>query len=59
MDLQLFLKDPMLLRNQCYIDGHWAAAESGLTFEVSDPATGSEIASVPLMGASEARQKRS
>ena len=34
----LNLKDPSLLREQCFIDGQWVGAEQ--TIEVSNPATG-------------------
>ena len=33
------LKDPLLLRQACYIDGSWAAADSGGTLPVHNPAT--------------------
>jgi len=36
----LNLKDPALFRQQCYIDGKWADADSGKTLPVSNPATG-------------------
>ena len=50
------LKDPSLLRQQCYIDGRWAAADSSATHEIANPATGQKIGTVPVMGASEARR---
>ncbi|MBR9828579.1 MAG: NAD-dependent succinate-semialdehyde dehydrogenase [Oceanospirillales bacterium] len=43
------LKDSRLLRQQAYVDGHWIGAKSGETFAVLNPATGEEIAQVPLM----------
>ena len=49
----LNLKDPGLLRQACYIDGHWVAADSGERFPVTDPADGRVIASVPRAGAAE------
>ncbi|MBR0567078.1 NAD-dependent succinate-semialdehyde dehydrogenase [Azoarcus sp. L1K30] len=49
----LNLKDPGLLRQACYIDGHWVAADSGEAFPVTDPADGQVIASVPRAGAAE------
>ena len=49
----LNLKDPGLLRQACYIDGHWVAADSGEHFPVTDPADGRVIASVPRAGAAE------
>lgn len=48
------LKDPSLLKTQCYIDGQWCDADSGETIEVYNPATGELIAEVPKMGRAEA-----
>ncbi|AXK40116.1 NAD-dependent succinate-semialdehyde dehydrogenase [Crenobacter cavernae] len=48
------LKDPQLFRQRAYIDGAWCDAESRATVPVLDPATGEQIATVPLMGESEA-----
>lgn len=50
----LNLKDPSLLREQCFIDGQWVGAEQ--TIEVSNPATGQSIAKVPRLGAQQVRQ---
>jgi len=50
------LNDPTLLRQQCYIDGQWLAADSGATIQVNDPATGDHIGSVPKMGTAETRR---
>ena len=47
---------PDLLRNQAYVDGAWADADSGATFPVVDPATGVTIAEVPRMGVAETRR---
>ena len=33
------LQDQSLFRQQCYIDGAWADADSGDTIDVTDPAT--------------------
>ena len=52
----LKLKDPKLLRNQCYIDGQWVEAEEGKTVPVTNPATGELLGTVPNMGAAEARR---
>jgi succinate-semialdehyde dehydrogenase/glutarate-semialdehyde dehydrogenase len=38
------------LKQQCYIDGAWVAADSGKTFAVIDPGTGKELGTVPSMG---------
>jgi succinate-semialdehyde dehydrogenase / glutarate-semialdehyde dehydrogenase len=50
------LKDSGLLRNQCYIDGKWAAADSGAVREVHNPATGELLATVPYAGVAETRR---
>jgi len=50
------LTDPSLFRQQCYIDGEWADADSGETQAVSNPATGEQIGTVPKMGAAETRR---
>ncbi|MFG1372308.1 NAD-dependent succinate-semialdehyde dehydrogenase [Xanthobacter oligotrophicus] len=42
-----------LLREACFIDGTWVAADDGRTLAVADPATGATIARVPLCGATE------
>ena len=52
----LKLKDPKLLRNQCYIDGQWVDAEGGKTLAVTNPATGELLGTVPNMGAAETRR---
>nr|WP_256929956.1 NADP-dependent succinate-semialdehyde dehydrogenase [Shewanella xiamenensis] len=44
------LKDPSLLRQQCYINGQWCDAQSKETVAIANPATGAVIASVPVMG---------
>ena len=50
------LKDPTLLRQQCYVDGAWIDAETGGTVPVSNPATGELIGTVPSLGAAETRR---
>jgi succinate-semialdehyde dehydrogenase/glutarate-semialdehyde dehydrogenase len=52
----LKLSNPDLLRQQAYIDGQWVDADDGATFDVTDPANGDSIASVPAMGAAETRR---
>ena len=52
----LNLKDPALFRQQCYIDGKWADADSGKTLPVNNPATGEILGTVPNMGAAETRR---
>ena len=41
------------LRQQCYIDGQWCDADSGATFEVTDPGSGAVLGTVPKVGADE------
>jgi succinate-semialdehyde dehydrogenase / glutarate-semialdehyde dehydrogenase len=52
----LTLNDPKLFRPQCYLDGAWCDAESGATIDVTNPASGEVLGSVPKMGASETRR---
>ena len=47
------LKDSNLLRQACYINGTWVAADNGETLAVNNPATGALIATVPRCGAAE------
>jgi len=47
---------PGLLRQRCYIDGTWCDADGGQTIEVTNPATGLVIGTVPRMGAAETRR---
>jgi succinate-semialdehyde dehydrogenase / glutarate-semialdehyde dehydrogenase len=42
------LNDPVLLRQECYIDGTWVSAKE--SFEVLDPANGKVIGRVPSFG---------
>jgi len=50
------LNDTGLLRAQAYIDGQWLAADDGGSFDVTNPADGSRVGSVPDMGAAETRR---
>ncbi|MDX1556310.1 MAG: NAD-dependent succinate-semialdehyde dehydrogenase, partial [Xanthomonadales bacterium] len=50
---QLNLENPDLLRSQAYIDGQWVDADDGGTFDVTNPADGSLVATVPEMGKAE------
>jgi len=52
----LTLKDPTLLKQRCYINGSWCDAVNGKTIDVTNPATGGVIGTIPRMGASETRQ---
>jgi succinate-semialdehyde dehydrogenase/glutarate-semialdehyde dehydrogenase len=49
----LNLKDPSLLRQQCFINGEWCDANDASTIKVINPATGESLGSVPHMGAPE------
>jgi len=50
------LKDPQLLREKAYLNGEWVGADSGASFEVTNPATGAVLARVPDMLEGEARR---
>ncbi|EJL90418.1 succinate-semialdehyde dehydrogenase [Herbaspirillum sp. CF444] len=52
----LQLKDPTLFRQQAYINGTWCNADNGGTHDVSNPATGEKIGTIPDMGAAETRR---
>ena len=47
------LADRDLLREMCYIDGKWQAADSGQRIAVTNPANGEVLGYVPRMGADE------
>ncbi|MFQ5931881.1 MAG: NADP-dependent succinate-semialdehyde dehydrogenase [Nitrospiraceae bacterium] len=50
------LKDASLFRERCYLDGTWAAAQDGGVIEVSNPADGSVLGTVPSMGTADTRR---
>ena len=50
------LSDSNLFRQQCYVDGQWADADSGETIDVTNPANGDVIGTIPRMGAAETRR---
>ena len=52
----LALKDPSLLRQQCYINGKWVDADSSKAIDVINPATGEVLGTVPNLGAAETRR---
>ncbi|WP_336333237.1 NADP-dependent succinate-semialdehyde dehydrogenase [Pseudomonas putida] len=52
----MLLKDPQLFRQQAFIDGEWLDADSGQTINVTNPATGEVIGTVPKMGTAETRR---
>ena len=50
------LPDSKLFRQQCFIDGAWVDADSGETVDVTNPATGEKLGTVPKAGAAETRR---
>jgi succinate-semialdehyde dehydrogenase/glutarate-semialdehyde dehydrogenase len=54
--MSIKLKDPTLLRELCFIDGGWSAADNGATLDVTNPATLKKLGSIPSMGAAETRR---
>lgn len=54
MSASFQLKDPTLLRDQCYIDGQWTGGAKTIT--VVNPATGDTLGTVPDLGEAETRR---
>ena len=52
----LNLSDPSLLKQLCYLEGQWQNADSMKTIEVTNPATGEVLGSIPRMGTQETRR---
>ena len=50
------LSDSKLFRQQCFINGQWIDASSGETIDVTNPATGEVLGTIPKMGAEETKQ---
>jgi succinate-semialdehyde dehydrogenase / glutarate-semialdehyde dehydrogenase len=50
------LRDSKLFQQLCFINGSWTGADSGQTIDVSNPATGEKIGTIPKMGAAETRR---
>src|SRR6188472_823048 len=50
------LKDPSLLRQQCYVDGRWIDADDGGSMPVVDPATGVPVGTAPVIHAAETKR---
>jgi len=50
------IQDSKWFRQHAYVNGKWIDADNGATVEVSNPATGKTIGTVPKMGASDARR---
>ncbi|MGM4998251.1 NADP-dependent succinate-semialdehyde dehydrogenase [Tardiphaga sp. 538_B7_N1_4] len=56
MTFKSSLKDQSLLRDACFIDGAWVAADGSETITVENPANGEIVGRVPKMGATETRR---
>jgi len=54
--MTLSLSNPSLLKSKAFIGGQWVEASNGKTLDVTNPADGSFLTSVPDMGADETRQ---
>lgn len=54
--MNLKISDKSLLRHDAFIGGEWVAADDRSCVEVTNPATGQAIASVPRMGEAETRR---
>ncbi len=50
------LKDPALFRSQAYVNGAWVDADNGQVIEVTNPADGTGLGTVPKLGAAEVRR---
>ncbi len=50
------LKDSGLFRQQCFVAGQWIDADSKETIDVTNPATGAKLGTIPKMGAAETRR---
>lgn len=50
------ISDETLIKSQAYIDGQWVDADSGKTFDVTDPATGKLVGKVAQCGTAETRR---
>ena len=52
------LTNPALFRQQAYINGTWLDADSNATIEVTNPANGDVVGSIPDMNAAETARAR-
>lgn len=50
------LADKTLFKQKCYIDGNWTDADDGAALDVTNPANGEKLGSVPNMGSAEVRR---
>jgi succinate-semialdehyde dehydrogenase/glutarate-semialdehyde dehydrogenase len=55
-EISMKLNDKKLLRQQCYVDGAWADADSKETIAVTNPATGETLGTIPKMSTAETRR---
>ena len=55
-DNPLNLKNPGLFRSEAYINGAWVGADDGATFEVTNPADGGVLTTVPNQDVAETRR---
>ncbi len=54
--MSINLTEQQLFRQQCYVDGTWLDADDGDRLEVTNPATGKILGTVPKMGSAETRR---
>ena len=52
----LTLNDPSLLKQLCYLNGQWQPADSGAVIDVTNPANGERLGTIPRMGTEETRR---
>lgn len=50
------LRDPSLLREQAFLAGEWVDSDNRESAQVTDPASGATLCTVPMMGAAETRR---
>ncbi len=55
LERQLKLNDPDLFKMQCFVDGNWRSSKNGSTLSVTNPATGTELGTVPSMDTADVR----
>ena len=51
------LRDPKLLRSQCYVNGQWLDAADGRSTPVHNPATGVTLGTVPQLDGAATRAR--
>ncbi|MEY4358019.1 MAG: NAD-dependent succinate-semialdehyde dehydrogenase [Pseudomonadota bacterium] len=49
----MLLKDKELLKQRAFVDGRWIDADDGRTVTIANPANGSTVGTVPMLGATE------